>query len=129
MKVLVIDESSERAEILCDGLRQGGLEVAAAISSPLALLKTIEELQPDVIVIDTESPTRDVLEHLVMVTRHTPRPIVMFANDAAPETIRQAVQAGVSAYVVDGLDRKRIKAIVDAAVARFEEMQSLRVQL
>lgn len=129
MRVLVVDESPEQAELLRDGLRQAGYEVAASLSPPLALLKAIEEQSPDVIVIDTESPSRDVLEHLVMMTQHTPRPVVMFASDAAPETIREATRAGVSAYVVDGLDKNRIKAIVDAAVARFEELQDLRSQL
>lgn len=129
MRVLVVDESPERAEILREGLRRAGYEVTASLSSPLSLLKTIEELQPDVIVIDTESPSRDVLEHLVVVTRHTPRPVVMFATDGAPETIREAMRAGVSAYVVDGLDAARVKAIVDVAVARFENFQNLRGQL
>jgi len=127
--VLVVDESAERAEILRDGLRRAGHEVTASLSSPLALLKTIEELQPEVIVIDTESPSRDVLEHLVMVSQHTPRPVVMFATDGAPEKIREAVRAGVSAYVVDGLDPARVKTIVDVAVAHFEDFQELREQL
>jgi two-component system, response regulator / RNA-binding antiterminator len=129
MRVLVVDESPEQAELLRDGLRQAGYEVAASLSSPLALLKAIEEQRPDVIVIDTESPSRDVLEHLVVMSQHTPRPVVMFASDGAPETIRQAVRAGVSAYVVNGLDPERIRSIVNAAVARFEEMQGLRAQL
>ncbi len=129
MRVLVVDDSPERAEVLRDGLRRAGFEVTASLTSPLALLKTIEELQPDVIVIDTESPSRDVLEHLVVVTQHTPRPVVMFASDGAPETIRQAVRAGVSAYVVDGLEAARVRPIVDAAVASFEELQNLREQL
>ena len=129
MRVLVVDESPERAELLREGLNRAGHEVTATLSSPLALLKTVEQLKPDVIVIDTDSPSRDVLEHLVMVTQHTPRPVVMFASDGSPETIREATRAGVSAYVVDGLDRERIKSIVDAAVARFEEFQSLREQL
>jgi two-component system, response regulator / RNA-binding antiterminator len=129
VRVLVVDESRERVDILRDGLRRAGYEVSASLSSPVALLKTIEELQPDVIVIDTDSPSRDVLEHLVVMSQHTPRPVVMFATDGAPETIRDAVRAGVSAYVVDGLDRNRIKAIVDVAVARFEDFQRLRDQL
>lgn len=129
MRVLVVDESPERAEVLHEGLRRAGYEVTASLSSPLALLKAIETLSPDVIVIDTESPSRDVLEHLVVVTQHTPRPVVMFASDGTPEAIREAVRAGVSAYVVDGLDRDRIKAIVDVAVARFEDFQKLREQL
>ena len=129
MRVLVVDESAERAELLREGLLQAGHEVTATLSSPLALLKTIEELQPDVIVIDMDSPSRDVLEHLVFVSERTPRPVVMFAQDDAPETIRAATRAGVSAYVVDGLDKNRIKAIVEAAVARFEDYQALRTQL
>ncbi len=129
MRVLVVDESPERAEVLRDGLRRAGYEVTASLSSPLALLKTIEELQPDVIVIDTESPSRDVLEHLVVMSQHTPRPVVMFATDGAPEVIRQAVRAGVSAYVVDGLDAARVKAVIDVAVARFEDFQRLREEL
>jgi response regulator NasT len=129
MRVLVVDESPERTELLREGLLQAGHEVTATLSSPLALLKTIDELKPDVIVIDMDSPSRDVLEHLVFVSQNSPRPVVMFAQDDAPETIRAATRAGVSAYVVDGLDRNRIKSIVDAAVARFEDYQALRTQL
>ena len=129
MRILVVDESAVRAEMLRAALLQAGYDVAASLSSPVALLGTIERLQPDVIVIDVDSPSRDVLEHLVMVTQHTPRPIVMFATDGSPAAIREATRAGVSAYVVDGLDRKSIKAIVDAAVARFEEFQALRTRL
>jgi two-component system, response regulator / RNA-binding antiterminator len=129
MRVLLVDESAERAEVLRAALRLAGYEVTASLTSPLTLLKTVERLEPEVIVIDTDSPSRDVLEHLVMVSRHTPRPVVMFASDGTPETIRAATRAGVSAYVVDGLDENRIKAIVDVAVARFEELQDLRGQL
>lgn len=129
MRVLVVDESEERAEFLSDSLRQAGCEVAASLSSSVELLETIENEKPDVIVIDTDSPSRDVLEHLVMVTQRTPRPIVMFANDGAPETIRKVVRAGVSAYVVDGRDPARLRTIVEVAVARFEEFHALRGQL
>lgn len=129
MRVLVVDESEERADVLREGLQRAGYEVTASLSSPAGLLATIGELEPDVIVIDTESPSRDVLEHLVVLTQHTPRPVVMFASDGAPETIREAVRAGVSAYVVDGMDAKRIRAIIDVAVARFEDFQRLRAEL
>jgi response regulator NasT len=129
MRVLVVDESPERARVLRDGLRIAGYEVTASLSSPIALLKTIDELKPDVIVIDTESPSRDVLEHLVVMSQHTPRPVVMFASDGALEKIREAVRAGVSAYVVDGLDPLRVKTIIDVAVARFEDFQALRERL
>ena len=129
MRVLVVDESEERGEILREGLARAGHEVTASLTSAIALLKTIDELQPDVIVIDTDSPSRDTLEHLVAVSQHGPRPVVMFANDGAPETIREAVRAGVSAYVVDGLDAGRIRTIIDVAVARFEDFQRLRAEL
>jgi len=99
------------------------------LSSPLELLRAVERVQPDVIIIDTDSPTRDVLEHLVMVSRESPRPIVMFARDDDAETIREVTRAGVSAYVVDGLDAARVKPIVEAACARFEAFQRLREEL
>jgi len=129
MRVLVVDETAGRAELLSAALVLAGYEVTASLSSPLALLKTIEQLRPDVIVIDTDSPSRDVLEHLGMVSRLTPRPVVMFTSDGSEAAIRAATRAGVAAYVVDGLDENRIKTIVDVAVARFEEVQGLRDQL
>lgn len=94
MRVLVVDESAERADVLRAALFAAGYEVTASLSSPLALLHTIERLRPEVIVIDTDSPSRDVLEHLVVMSQHTPRPVVMFAADRAPTTIREATRAG-----------------------------------
>ena len=129
MRVLVVDESEERAAILREGLAMAGHEVAASLSSPLELLRAVEDLRPDVIVIDTESPTRDVLEHLVIVSQSSPRPIVMFATDSGGEIIREAVRAGVSAYIVDGLDAGRVSSIVQVACARFEEFQRLKAEL
>ena len=129
LKVLIVDDSQERSEILRDGLEQAGYAVVASIGPPLELLRAVDELAPDVIIIDTESPSRDVLEHVVMVSRDQPRPIVMFASDGASDTIREAVRAGVSAYVVDGIDAARVKGIVDVAVARHEEYQRLAAEL
>ena len=129
MRILVVDESEERAAILREGLVVAGHEVIASLASPLELLRAVEELQPDVIVIDTESPTRDVLEHVVIVSQSSPRPIVMFASDRGGEKIREAVRAGVSAYVVDGLDGTRVNTIVEVACARFEEFQRLKTEL
>ena len=129
MRVLIVDESEERAAVLREGLVMAGHEVAASLASPLELLRAVEDLQPDVIVIDTESPTRDVLEHVVIVSQSSPRPIVMFATDRGGETIREAVRAGVSAYVVDGLDGTRVNTIVEVACARFEEFQRLKTEL
>jgi response regulator NasT len=129
MRILVVDESDERAALLREALTAAGHEVAASIASPLELLRAVETQRPDVIVIDTESPTRDVLEHVVIVSQSSPRPIVMFSSDAGGEAIREAVRAGVSAYVVDGLDASRVSSIVEVACARFEEFQRLRIEL
>lgn len=115
--------------MLRDALQASGHEVAASLTSPLELLCQVERLLPDVIVIDTESPTRDVLEHVVMVSQSSPRPIVMFANDSGNETIRQVVRAGVSAYVVDGMDAGRVNSIVEVACAQFDEFQRLKLEL
>ena len=93
------------------------------------LAATVRALRPDVIVIDTESPTRDVLEHLVIVSQSSPRPIVMFSTDSGGEAIRGAVRAGVSAYVVDGLDAARVNTIIEVACARFEQFQNLKAEL
>jgi two-component system, response regulator / RNA-binding antiterminator len=129
MRVLIVDESDERAAVLREGLVMAGHAVAASLASPIELLRAVEELQPDVIVIDTESPTRDVLEHVVIVSQSSPRPIVMFSTDSGGETIRDAVRAGVSAYIVDGLEATRVNAIVQVACARFEEFQRLKAEL
>jgi two-component system, response regulator / RNA-binding antiterminator len=129
MRVLIVDESPERAQLLREGLERAGHEVAAVLDSPFELLRAVEAIKPDAIIIDTESPSRDVLEHVVLITRDQPRPIVMFSSDDAPNAIREAVQAGVSAYVVDGLDPFRVKSIVEVAVARFGEHQRLREEL
>ena len=130
MRVLiVVDESPERAPVLREGLERAGYEVAAALAAPIELLRAVEQVRPDVIIIDTDSPSRDVLEHVVLITRDQPRPIVMFSSDDAPDTIRDAMRAGVSAYVVDGLEAARVKSIVEVAVARFDEYQRLREEL
>lgn len=129
MRVLLVDETRGRARVLRGALEDAGHDVVVSQGAPLALLSQVERVQPDVIIIDTESPTRDVLEHLVVMREHAPRPIVMFAQDAGRDAIRSAVHAGVSAYVVDGLDPARVNAIVDVACARFDDYQRLRAEL
>lgn len=127
--MLVVDESRGRARVLREAMERAGYEVVVSHGASLALLKTVERVQPDVIVIDTESPSRDTLENLAVMGQHLPRPIVMFADDAAPQTLRDVMRAGVAAYVVDGLDPARVKSIVEVACARFEEYQRLRDEL
>lgn len=128
-RILVIDESQQRAVEICTGLIQAGHQVAAVLPSALELIERIEEIRPDIILIETESPSRDTLEHLAVMNREMPRPVVMFSQDGDSETIRTAIKAGVAAYVVDGFDIDRLKPVVDVAVARFDEHQALRQEL
>lgn len=129
MRVVVVDEISSRAGFVREALERAGCEVVAAVSSPLALLGCVEREQPDLIIIDTESPSRDTLEGLATMSADDPRPIVMFATDRASDTIRQVMRTGVSAYVVDGLDPERVRPILEVAIARFQEFQKLRDEL
>ncbi len=128
-RILVIDESQHRAVDICTGLIQAGHQVAAVLPSAFELIERIEEIKPDIILIETESPSRDTLEHLGVMNREMPHPVVMFSQDGDSETIRSAVKAGVAAYVVDGFEIGRLKPVVDVAVARFEEHQALRQEL
>lgn len=128
-RILVIDESQQRAVEICSGLIKVGHQVAAVLPSALELIARIEEIRPDVILIETESPSRDVLEHLAVMNRDMPRPVVMFSQDGERGTIRSAIQAGVAAYVVDGFDAQRLASVVEVAVAHFEEHQALKREL
>ena len=129
MRIMVVDEDSERRIILRQSLEQAGHEIVAEARAAMNLPQLVAELQPDVIIIDTHSPDRDTLEHIVVISQDAPRPIVMFSADNDSEKIREAVRAGVNAYVVDGLAPSRVQPIIDVAVARFEELQSLRSEL
>ncbi len=127
--VLVIDESQQRAVEICSGLIQAGHQVAAVLPSSLELAERIQEIRPDIILIETESPSRDTLEHLAVMNRDMPRPVIMFSQDSDQTTIRSAIRSGVAAYVVDGFDIDRLKPVVDVAIAHFEEHQALRQEL
>lgn len=129
LRVLVVDESRKRAAELCAGLALAGYQVAAVLPSALDLAGRVEAIKPDVILIETDSPSRDTIEHLAVVGRDLPRPVIIFAQDGDSQTIRQAVRAGVSAYVVDGLDPSRINPVIEVARAHFEEHQALRREL
>jgi len=129
LRVLVVDSDAERAAGVVYALTAAGYLVASVLETGTDLYAKVRELQPDVIIIDMESPDRDMLEHLHVINRDDPRAIVMFCQDDANETISAAVKAGVSAYVVDGLQPHRIKPILQTAVARFEGYQGLRREL
>jgi two-component system, response regulator / RNA-binding antiterminator len=129
LKVMIVDEAVERAEVLQQALTRAGYEVIAYVPSTFDLHRQIGALKPDIVIIDTDSPDRDTLENLCVVTRDDPRPVVMFTHDGDSDKIRAATQAGVSAYVVDGMSGERIGPIIDAAVARFEQFQALKREL
>jgi len=119
----------ERAEVLQQALKRAGYEVIAYVPSTFDLNRQVAALKPDIVIIDTDSPDRDTLENLCVVTRDDPRPVVMFTHDGDSEKIRAATLAGVSAYVVDGMSGERIGPIIDAAVARFEQFHALKREL
>ncbi|MCE9571482.1 MAG: ANTAR domain-containing protein [Rhodocyclales bacterium] len=129
LRILIIDESRARAGELCAGLAMAGHQVAAVLPSALDLTAQIESIKPDVILIETESPSRDTLENLAVMNRDMPRPVILLTQESDTEVMRAAFKAGVSAYIVDNLDLARLKPIVDVAIARFEEHQALKREL
>lgn len=129
LKVMLVDEDSDRAADVRAALEANGYKVVSLLASPLEIYDAVAATSPDVIIIDTESPTRDSLESLAFVSRDRPHPIVMFSGDRSSETIRAAIRAGVSAYVVDGLSEDRLQPILDVAVERFAAEQTLKREL
>lgn len=120
---------AERSRSLRIGLLENGFNLVASLPADVFLHERLNQLQPDLIIVDAESEARDALEHVVMATRDAPRPIVMFTNDNDTSHVRDAVAAGVSAYIVAGLSAERIRPILDVAMARFEHEQVLRQEL
>lgn len=129
LRVMIVDEKPERVALLEDALQNSGYEVVARVTANDGLQSRIVESRPDVIVIDVDSPDRDTLEHMCCIGHPWQRPVVMFTHDDDEEKIRIAMRAGVSAYIVNGLSNERIKPIIEVAIARFKEYQSLRADL
>ncbi|WP_296445353.1 ANTAR domain-containing response regulator [Rhodoferax sp. UBA5149] len=120
---------AERSRSLRIGLLENGFNLVAVLPADVFLHERLNQLQPDMIIVDAESEARDALEHVVMATRDARRPIVMFTNDSDTSHVRDAVAAGVSAYIVAGLSSDRIRPILDVAMARFQHEQALRQEL
>jgi len=129
LRVLVVDSNPKRVETLEKALATSGYQVVSLIGEIKDLYEQVQKVQPDVIIIDMESPSRDALEYVQEVSRDQPKPIVMFADQDNPDMAKQAVRAGVSAYVVDGLQNHRVRPIMETAVERFNQYQSLRNEL
>lgn len=128
-KIVIVDESPIRAAILEEGLREAGFTQVVHISEMQSLLARIYAVDPDIIVIDLENPSRDVLEAMFQVSRAVRRPIAMFVDQSDSASIQASVEAGVSAYIVDGLKKERMKAILDLCVSRFNAFAKLQEEL
>jgi len=129
LTVAVVDPSRARAAIVEEGLRISGVETVVVIPDTAGLFERLVSVDPDVVVIDLESPGRDLLEEMFQLSRSIDRPVAIFVDRSDAATIAAAVEAGVSAYVVDGLEPKRVGSIVELAISRFNAQGRLRREL
>lgn len=129
LRVIVVDDEADRAQSVRQALEGAGFVVVATFGTGADLPRKLAELAADVVIVDIDSPDRDTLEDMRRVTMEQRRPVVMFAQDGKPETIKAAIEAGVAAYVVDGLKPDRVRPVVDVAIARFAQFQQLRGEL
>ena len=129
LSVMLVDDDDLRTAPLRRSLADAGYEVIAHLSSTANLDDAVRELKPDIVIIDTDSPSRDTLENLCVMNETVPKPIVMFTHDGDIEKMRAATKAGVSAYVVGSLPSESLAPVINAAVVRFEEVKSLRDEL
>lgn len=123
---MLLDRNPGRADLLEEALNGQGYEVVSYLEPQLDLQAEVERVRPELVIIDMGSPDRDILEHLGTLSRSNPKPVLMFADAGDRDTLRAAIRAGVSAYVVDGFSAGRLRAVMDLAIARFEEYQRLR---
>ncbi|MEW9305439.1 ANTAR domain-containing response regulator [Labrys portucalensis] len=129
LHVLLIDDNAMRASVIEEGLREAGHQRVTIITQMRHLLRQVVEADPDVIFIDLENPNRDVLEQMFQVSRSVHRPVVMFVDQSDKAATEAAIDAGVSAYVVDGLRKERVRPILDMAISRFNAFHRLREEL
>lgn len=129
LKVMIVDNDLKRSKPLKQSLIDNGYKVVAHIKESVNLDDACCEFQPDIVIIDTDSPSRDTLENICVMTMHDPRPIMMFTHDDDKEQMKLATKAGVCAYVVGSIPNERLRPVIDAAVVRFEEFKNLRQEL
>lgn len=129
LRILIVDQNLMRASVLQEGLREAGLDDVIVVHDMQYLLKRIVAADPDVIFIDLENPNRDVLEQMFLVSRSVHRPVAMFVDSSDAPTMQAAIESGVSAYVVDGLRKERVKAILDLCIVRFRAFSKMREEL
>jgi response regulator NasT len=129
LRVLIVDQNLIRASILEEGLREAGYRDLIVVRDMQNLLRRILDEEPDVILIDLENPNRDVLEQMFQVSRVVRKPVAMFVDQSDRSAIEAAIEAGVGAYVVDGLRKERVQSIVDMTISRFRAFEKLRSEL
>ena len=129
LSIVVVEQDRDRALLIVDSLRDSGAHDIFVVSEETALARRIKERNPDIVLVDMASPSRDMLEELTMASGATERPVAMFVDQSDDGLTKAAIEAGVSAYVVDGLRPERIKPIMDAAITRFHMFQRMRTEL
>jgi len=129
LRVLIVDQNVARSSVLEEGLREAGYTDLVVVRDMQNLLRRILDAEPDVILIDLENPNRDVLEQMFQVSRVVSKPVAMFVDRSDAGMIAAAVDAGVGAYVVDGLRKERVRSVVDMAISRFRAFDRLRTEL
>ncbi len=128
MRIAIIDESGPRASVLEEALREAGFEDITVLPPVGGFVAKVERMAPDVVLIDLGSPTRDALEDMLAVSRSLARPIAMFVDRSDDGMTGAAIDAGVSAYVVDGMRKERVKPILELAIRRFNAFAALRAE-
>ena len=129
LRILIVDQNLSRAAVLESGLREAGLVQITVVHDMQNLMRRIVDAEPDVVFIDLENPNRDVLEQMFQVSRSVNRPVAMFVDRSDSDMIAAAVDAGVSAYVVDGLRKERVKPVLDLCISRFKAFARLHDEL
>ncbi|WP_349741829.1 ANTAR domain-containing response regulator [Roseateles cavernae] len=129
LRVLLIDDGAHRVDLIQQELARQGCDVVGVIDSATLIHDCVLRLRPDVVIVDSESPTRDTMENLATLNAQMPRPVVVFSEDGSDDPMRRALRAGVSAYVVAGLRPDRLAPVLQVAIARFEQDLALRQQL
>ncbi len=129
LRIVVVEKDRERGLMIVEGLRDAGDFDVTVIGEDGGLARKLAMLAPDVVLIDLENPSRDILEELTLASSPTERPVAMFVDRSDEAVMRAAIDAGVSAYVVDGLTKERVRPVLTAAIARFHMVARLRTEL
>ncbi|WP_444919945.1 ANTAR domain-containing response regulator [Microbulbifer sp. CnH-101-G] len=127
--IMLVDDNHERAHSVRERLQAAGYTIVAQISSAEGLLFQVEKYRPDIVLIDIESPDRDILESLAVVNREAPTPVAMFSSHNRADFISRAVESGVSAYMAEGMTPERVAPAIEIAMAQFKSFQQLRQSL